>query len=116
MDLGLTQQTLAVKLGCWEQSVASWERDELLPLPRRWPAIEAVLGSGLIAEADGLPGRIRAARLRLGLTQDELARRAGVDVRTIHNAETGCYGPSRRTLARLEAALGQLRQRGDVPR
>jgi hypothetical protein len=30
MDLGLTRQTLALRLGCWYQSVASWEREESL--------------------------------------------------------------------------------------
>jgi transcriptional regulator with XRE-family HTH domain len=108
MDLGLTQQTLARKLGCWYQSVARWERDLSEPLAARWPAIEGVLGVGLVPERDGLPGRVRAARLRLGLTQEELARRAGVHVRTVRNNERGCYGPSRPTLLRLEAVLGRL--------
>jgi len=107
MDLGLTQRTLADRLGCWYQSVASWERDESVPLAGRWPAIEAVLGSGLVPERGGLPGGIRTARLRLGLTQEELARRAGVDVRTVRNTETGRYGPSRVTLKRLRVILGE---------
>ena len=49
-----------------------------VPLAGRWPAIETVLGSGLDPQRNGLPGRIRPARLRLGLTQEELARRRGV--------------------------------------
>ena len=78
MDLGLTQQTLAEELGCWYQSLAMWERNQSVPLAGRWPAIETVLGSGLDPQRNGLPGRIRPARLRLGLTQEELARRRGV--------------------------------------
>src|SRR6185295_4709226 len=85
MDRGLTQQTLAYRLGCWYQSVARWEQGLSEPLAARWPAIEAVLGPGLVPEQDGLPGRIRVARLRLGLTQEELARQAGVDIRTVRN-------------------------------
>src|SRR3972149_2927008 len=46
MNLGLTQRTLALRLSCWYQSVASWERDESIPLAARWPTIEAVLGPG----------------------------------------------------------------------
>jgi len=105
MDLGLTQQTLARWLGCWYQSVASWERDESVPLPRRWPEIEAVLGPGLVPEPPGHPARIRAARLRLGLTQERLAKAAGFDVRTIRNWETGRYRPSRLSLAKLRVTL-----------
>ena len=106
MDLGLTQQTLAERLGCGYQSLASWERDESVPLAGRWPAIETVLGSGLVPEREGLPGRIRTARLRLGLTQQELARRAEVHVRTVRNAETGKHLPSGISTQRLRAILG----------
>jgi len=108
LDLGLTQQNLAAKLGCWYQSVAGWERDENEPLAGRWPAIEAVLGPGLLPEQDGLPGRIRTARLRLGLTQDELARRTTVDVRTVRNVEVGAHPPSRRTLQKLREIIGSI--------
>jgi len=108
MDLGLTQRTLAQRLGCWYQSVASWERDKGEPLVTRWPVIEAVLGRGLVPERDGLPGRIRTARLRLGLTQEELATQAGVHIRTVRNSEAGSFKPARATLGRLRAVLGML--------
>jgi transcriptional regulator with XRE-family HTH domain len=108
MDLGLTQQTLARNLGCWYQSVARWERDLSEPLAARWPSIEAALGVGLVPERSGLPGRVRAARLRLGLTQEDLAGQAGVHVRTVRNTERGTYCPSSATLSRLEEVLGRL--------
>lgn len=108
MNLGLTQQTLAERLGCWYQTVAAWERDESIPLAGRWPAIEALLGPGLVPEQGGLPGRIRGARLRLGLTQEELAKQAGLNVRTVRNAELGARSPSRLTLRRLGAVLGNV--------
>jgi transcriptional regulator with XRE-family HTH domain len=108
MNLGLTQQTLARRLGCWYQTVASWERDESVPLAGRWPAIEALLGPGLVPEQEGLPGRILAARLRLGLTQHQLARQAMLDVRTVRNAELGVRSPSQFTLRRLGAVLGSM--------
>jgi transcriptional regulator with XRE-family HTH domain len=103
MDLGLTQRTLAKKLACLQETVLQWEQDVCVPLARRWPRIEAVLGAGLVPDPPGLAGRIRAARLQLGLTQAELAAKAGVDVRTIRNAERGLRVPSRATLARLRA-------------
>ncbi|OGU10463.1 MAG: hypothetical protein A2W29_04535 [Gemmatimonadetes bacterium RBG_16_66_8] len=101
MNGGLTQRTLAERLGCWPQSVAAWEWDESEPLAGRWPAIEAVLGPGLVLTGEGIPGRLRASRLSLGLTQQEVAERAGVDVRTVRNAERGVWRPSRLTLAKL---------------
>ncbi len=106
MDLWLTQRTRAQKLGCWSDTVAAWERDESEPLARRSPVIEAALGSGLVPERDGLPGRVRAARLRLGLTQEQLAGRATLDSRTARNVETGRHRPSHRTAERLRGALG----------
>jgi transcriptional regulator with XRE-family HTH domain len=105
MDRGLTQRTLAERLGCWYQSVARWEQDLSEPLAARWSSIEGVLGVGPVPKRDGLPGWTRAARLRLGLTQEALAKRAGVDVRTVRNVErdVGVHRP--RTLARIAGAL-----------
>jgi transcriptional regulator with XRE-family HTH domain len=59
-------------------------------------------------EQDGLPGRARTARLRLGLTQERLAKAAGLDIRTIRNTEGGSHPPSRATLWKLSAVLGDL--------
>lgn len=106
MDRGLTQRTLAERLGCWDQTVAAWERDESELLARRWPVIEGVLGPGLLRERQDPRSRIRAARLRLGLTQEELAVRARLDVRTIRNVERGNTMPCRTTMEKLDAALG----------
>lgn len=105
MDRGLTQHTLAERLGLSSTSVAHWERDLSEPSAACWPAIEGVLGVGLVPEREGLPGRVRTARLRLGLTQEELARRAGVHVRTIRNTELGHGESSRKTLDRLREIL-----------
>ena len=108
MDLGLTQQTLATRLGCSYPTIAAWENDGSEPLARQWPAVEIVLGSGLVPDREGLPGRIRTARLRLGLTQQELARRAEVHVRTVRNAEAGKHVPSGLSTQRLRAMLGDF--------
>ncbi|TFG88734.1 MAG: transcriptional regulator [Gemmatimonadales bacterium] len=108
MDQGLTQRTLAERMGCRLETVAAWERDGSEPLARRWPAVEAVLGPGLVPERNGLPGRVRCARLRLGLTQEQVTARTGLDPRTVRNVETGRHGPSRRTAERLAAVLGTL--------
>lgn len=59
MDLGLTQRTLAKKLGCLQETVLQWEQGRSIPLARRWPSIEAVLGGGLVPDPPALAGRIR---------------------------------------------------------
>ena len=105
MDRGLTQRTLAERLRCCLETVAAWEQDESEPLARQWPGIAEVLGPGLVPQADGFPGRVRALRLGLGLTQEQVAARSGVDLRTIRNVETGRHRPRRRTLARLAVVL-----------
>lgn len=107
MDLGLTQERLAELLGRSTRSVIEWENDESVPLARGWPKLEALLGPGLVPVDGGLPGRLRAARLGLGLTQEELATRAGLHARTIRNAEQGRFRPDRRTSARLASVFGQ---------
>jgi transcriptional regulator with XRE-family HTH domain len=104
-NLGLTQRTLAEQVGCLQETVLQWEQDICMPHARRWPVIEAVLGTGLVSDPPGIAGRIRTARLRLGLTQAELAAKAGVDARTIRNAERGIHVPSRATSSRLWAVL-----------
>jgi len=50
--------------------------------------------------------RLRETRERAGLTQEELARRAGCDARTIRRIELGTSPGSLRALAELEQALG----------
>lgn len=47
---------------------------------------------------------IQIRRGRLGWTQEQLARRAGVTMRTVQNVEAG-RSPSMRTMTRLAKAL-----------
>lgn len=77
-----------------------------------------------VAEMPSLPGRdakgnfgavdyarasiardIVRARLKAGLTQRDLARRAGVRVETLCRIETGKHTPSTRSIARIDHAL-----------
>lgn len=48
---------------------------------------------------------IISARIRAGLTQKELARRAGVRLETVCRIEGGKQKPSQETILRLEAAI-----------
>lgn len=49
---------------------------------------------------------IRAARLRAGLSQGELARRAGISRQSLSYAETGAHRPQPGTIEKLAGALG----------
>jgi transcriptional regulator with XRE-family HTH domain len=53
-----------------------------------------------------LAGRLRLIRKRRGLTQEQLAERAGVTHGTISRLETGKLGASQALLIDLAAALG----------
>lgn len=70
----------------------------LLPLPR--PVDEA-------STASSIAHIIRAARVRAGLTQENLAERAGVSARTVRNLETRrIIAPRLSSLRALVDALG----------
>lgn len=55
---------------------------------------------------DDAAGLLREARKRAGLTQRELARRAGTAQSVVARIERGVTSPSLGTLARLAAAAG----------
>ncbi|REE95309.1 helix-turn-helix domain-containing protein [Thermomonospora umbrina] len=55
-----------------------------------------------------------ARRGSLGLTQEQLAERAGVTVKTVYNLESGGRWPQARTRGAVESALGW--QPGDLVR
>ncbi|MCI0460834.1 MAG: helix-turn-helix domain-containing protein [Gemmataceae bacterium] len=73
-----------------------------LPTPDadgNYPALEfadAAIARGVIQD-----------RINAGLTQRELAKRAGIRVETLCRIETGKHLPSVRTLQKIERALGK---------
>jgi transcriptional regulator with XRE-family HTH domain len=107
LDVGLTQEELARRIGCWPEQVGIWERDQSRPLARRWPGILEVLGEDVLPAGTDFPSRLLAARKRAGQTQVEFAARVGVDPRTILNLERGLRSPHRRTLRKLAAIVGR---------
>ena len=63
-----------------------------------------------------LLAQIKAARLSQGLTQAELARRAGIPLRTYQRLESGDRGSKLDTLLRTLDALGLNLKTGSVRR
>jgi transcriptional regulator with XRE-family HTH domain len=54
------------------------------------------------------PSRLREARLRRMLTQDELAARAGTTEATVNRLENGLQRPRISTVRKLAAVLGVM--------
>lgn len=48
---------------------------------------------------------VRTRRGDLGMTQEDLARAAGVDPKTIYNVESGTHKPYAKNASRIERAL-----------
>lgn len=83
-----------------KQKADEWE--PLLPEPDEngnYPAVEYARAS--------LARKIIRHRRRLGLTQDELARRAGIRPQTLNRIERGTHSTSAATVAKIDKALSQ---------
>src|SRR5881409_2015473 len=78
--------------------------DSYARLKARRPEVEAAETE--IALSEAIADLIVDARVRAGLTQTELARRAGTSQARISELERGEANPTVDTLARIAAALG----------
>lgn len=63
-----------------------------------WPSPDAAIARKLISR-----------RIKAGLTQKALAKKAGVRLETICRLEGGKHSPTRETIARIDAALRKAR-------
>src|SRR5205823_3132189 len=85
------------------QKTDEWEPP--MPAPDadgNYPAVEALRVS--------LARKILRHRRRVGWTQTELARRAGVRVETLHRIERGTHSPSVATIGKIERALQEAEE------
>ena len=73
------------------QTGTDWQRSDCVPLPICATTLTAQKPPPLAALGgiDGLPARLRACRLELGLSQRELGARLGVAQASVHNWERG---------------------------
>lgn len=85
------------------------EFDELMEkagvLPPLPPADERGYRPALETVAVHIARSLISDRIRVGLTQKELARRAGVRLETVCRIESGKQKPSRETILRLDKAI-----------
>ena len=69
-------------------------------------AVAEQLDSQFDGEPDSGPATLRACRVGAGVSQELLARRAGLSTRTVRYLESaGAHSPRQRTLERLSDAL-----------
>jgi transcriptional regulator with XRE-family HTH domain len=106
LDIGLFQRQVAEKMGVDEETIFRWERNESRPAVRHIPAIVRFLGYNPFPEPESSCERLVLNRRLLGLTQETMARRLGVDEATLRKWEQGRAQPSRRSLAILRRFVG----------
>jgi len=105
-ELGLKQAEVAALLGCHPKSVMWWEQDERLPADRLYPAIISHLGYEPWPEPVTLAEKLRAERLRRGLSRKRAAEMIGVDEGTLWWWESGRWTPRQNAIkGKIDAFL-----------
>jgi len=94
MDQGLLQRQVAALLGVHPLTITNWERNATTPPVASFPAIIEFLGYDPSPRGT-LQEQLLAKRRMLGLSQDDMAARLGVDPSTLQAWEAGQHQPSR---------------------
>lgn len=94
MDLGITQKEAARRIGADQWTIINWERGRTQPAVRFLPAVIRFLGHDPWPTGETIGDRIRGARRRMGLTQAEAGRLAGVSEGTVYDLEHGRQRPA----------------------
>jgi transcriptional regulator with XRE-family HTH domain len=105
LDLGLFQKDVARQIGVTEESVYNWETNRTEPEVRLIPRIIEFLGYTPYDATWSFGQRLRAIRTALGLSQEHMAKRAGLDEGTVAKWETGKHRPTKTKLLALAAFL-----------
>ena len=106
-NLGITQKKLAEMVGVSVNTILNWESGGNIPKSKH-PILQSltasphiVYGGQHVQDGDAINGDklidnsyIKDLRQKLGVTQGELAKRIGVDIKTIQNWESGRTIPS----------------------
>ena len=94
LDLGLLQKEVAEQLGVDTASIGNWESNEVQPMVHCLPEILTFLGHNPLPEAADLIGKMKRLRSTLGLSQEQLAQKLGIDESTIAGWERGENTPA----------------------
>ncbi len=105
LDLGLYQNDLAKHLGVDVETIWRWERNESRPMVYHIPGIIRFLGYNPFPEPESLRERLILRRKLLGLSQEGMATRLGVDETTVWYFEKGNRRPSTKMKQAVEDFL-----------
>ena len=100
-NLGLLQREVAKVLGVDVDSVCQWEMGHRQPKVALFPGIIDFLGYVPGKPAASFPEALRIARQLAGLSQEQLAKRAGIDESSVAKWERGETIPFAATVRRL---------------
>jgi transcriptional regulator with XRE-family HTH domain len=104
---GLLQRDVGALIGVAKDTVANWEKNKTEPPVASMPAIVRFLGYEPWPEPTTLPDKLRAYRMREGLSTKEAATRAGVDPDSWSTWERTGSIPSTHGRERVEAVLAR---------
>ena len=105
LALKMLQRDVAETIGVDETTVFTWEANTANPEIRYMPAIIRFLGYNPLPPVDGWGERLVRHRTTLGLSQEEAARRLGVDPSTLARWERGEREPTGTLAATVERFL-----------
>lgn len=89
LDLGLHQRDVALRLGVHAASVRNWEMGRTEPTLDLLRRVIEFLGYDPRVRPESVGERIKAWRTARGLSQEEMARRFGIDPGTLGRWERG---------------------------
>jgi site-specific DNA recombinase len=105
LSLKMLQREVGEQIGVHKGCIRKWEANQTTPEVRHLPAIIRFLGYNPLPESKDLGARLVRARSILGLTQEEAARRLGVDQGTLAKWERGEREPAGALVARVRDFL-----------
>lgn len=105
LDLGLTQDQAAIRLGADRTSVSYWESNYRPANEQHLASIYAFLGYRPDPIPQGFPEKLRYWRQSLGMSQNQLSEALGFNHAAVSAWEIGKKNPSKGSLTRLQAFL-----------
>ena len=107
-ELKLRQKDVAQTLGVTDDCIGNWEVGFSYPHVSYFPALFRFLGyMPFQLDETTLAGRMKAYRIRYGLTQEDLGKLVGVNESTIFHWENGTHSPLPSKLKLLDRILNQ---------
>jgi transcriptional regulator with XRE-family HTH domain len=105
LDLKLLQKAVGDLIGVDGLTITNWERNATAPAIRYIPSIIEFLGYDPLRVTGTLPERLTTTRRALGLSQQKMAKRLGIDAGTLHGWEAAKHQPSQKSMAVIDRVL-----------